>query len=63
MSGLSVFDLSGRQVDTLVDRALAAGMHTLRFESGDLPSGSYIVRLEAGRRSLTRKIVPGPIAV
>lgn len=44
---LSVHDLLGRPVAQLVDAELAAGEHRARFEAVGLPSGVYIVSLEA----------------
>ncbi len=46
---LSVYDVLGRKVATLIDGAqMAAGAHTVRFEARDLASGVYLYRLEAG---------------
>ena len=52
---LSVFDVAGRLVRTLVDADLAAGGHEVvwdgRDEGGrDVGSGSYLARLESGGR-------------
>ncbi len=48
---LRVFDMRGREVRTLVDARQAAGAHEARFTAGDLPSGTYLLRLDtaAGR--------------
>jgi hypothetical protein len=35
-------------VETLVDGWRSAGEHGLTWEAGDLPSGMYFARLEAG---------------
>jgi hypothetical protein len=43
---LSVLDLRGRRVATLVDRPLAAGTHAVPFDGGRLGSGVYLYRLE-----------------
>ncbi len=45
---LSVFDLMGREVARLVDGIRAAGSYSLNWEAGDLPSGIYLYRMEAG---------------
>ena len=42
---LQVFDVTGREVKTLVRRTQSPGVHQVVFHSGDLPSGLYIYRL------------------
>jgi mannose/cellobiose epimerase-like protein (N-acyl-D-glucosamine 2-epimerase family) len=53
---LTVHDLLGRHVATLLDQSLEAGGHQVRFESGRLPSGLYLVTLEALGQQQTQKI-------
>jgi len=45
---LSVFDLMGREVATLVNGSMKAGTHQGSFDAGNLPSGKYFYRLSAG---------------
>jgi len=45
---LDVFDIAGRQVVQLVHSWQSAGSYRLSFEAADLPSGIYVVRLQAG---------------
>ncbi|MEQ9104810.1 MAG: Ig-like domain-containing protein [Rhodothermales bacterium] len=40
-----VYDLMGRQVAMLVAGTLPAGVHEVRFDASNLPSGAYIYRL------------------
>jgi len=54
---LRVFDLQGRLVQTLADRSFAAGRHVLSFHAGDLPSGTYLYRLETPRGLQSRRMV------
>ncbi len=54
---LSVYDLLGRKVRTLVRARKKAGRHVVRFDAGDLPSGVYFYRLRAGDRVQTRKMI------
>ncbi|MEM6645891.1 MAG: T9SS type A sorting domain-containing protein, partial [Bacteroidota bacterium] len=54
---LVVYDLLGRPVQTLVDGTVAAGAHEVVFEAGNLPSGTYVYRLQAGGQTLTRTLV------
>ncbi len=45
---LSIFDLQGRLVDTIVDDAQTAGWYEILFDGSKLPSGTYFYRLTAG---------------
>jgi len=45
---LVVYDISGREVDRLVERELNAGRHQVPWQPRDLPSGTYFYRLRAG---------------
>jgi hypothetical protein len=42
---LAVYDVLGREVAVLVDRAVEAGLHVAVFEAGALPAGVYVVRM------------------
>ncbi|MEM6648248.1 MAG: T9SS type A sorting domain-containing protein [Bacteroidota bacterium] len=55
---LTVYDLLGRRVRTLVDGTQEAGVYDVVFEASDLPTGTYFYRLEAaGYVSITRRMV------
>ena len=55
---LTIYDVLGREVTTLVDGPQTAGTTTVRFEApGILPSGVYYYRLEAGTLSRTGRMV------
>jgi len=59
---LEVFDLSGRRVAVPLDAPLAAGTHTVAWNGADaagrrLANGVYLIRLDAGGRRDTRRIV------
>jgi len=54
---LVVFDLFGRAVKTLVQATQSAGRYSVPFEAGDLASGTYFYRIEAGAFSQTRQLV------
>jgi flagellar hook assembly protein FlgD len=59
---LSIFDLQGRRVRTLMDAVQTPGEHTVtwngRSDSGQrTAAGLYILRLEAGQKSLVKKII------
>lgn len=53
---IGVYNVVGQQVGVLVDDRLSAGEHTVVWNAMDMPSGVYIVQLEAGNTVETRKI-------
>jgi len=55
---LDVFDINGRNVGAGFKPAqMSAGTHSFSFDGGDLSSGIYFVRLQAGEYTNTQKIV------
>ncbi|PAP79415.1 hypothetical protein B1759_13885 [Rubrivirga sp. SAORIC476] len=54
---LTVIDVRGRSVATLVDGPLGAGRHEATLDSGSLAAGVYMVRLEGGGSVVTRQAV------
>ncbi len=54
---LSIYNISGQRVKTLVDEIIAAGNHSIRWSAEDAPSGLYIVQLRTGKQIVSRKIV------
>jgi hypothetical protein len=54
---LTVFDLLGREVATLVDGMQDPGEKTTTFDGSNLASGVYFYRLKAGERIETKKAV------
>lgn len=54
---LSVFDVSGRLVKTLVNQSLNAGNYTAELNGAGLASGMYFYTLQAGSFKQTRKMV------
>lgn len=53
---LTIYDLSGRNVATLVDATQSAGSYHVTFNAEGLASGVYIARLTAGARTAVRKL-------
>ncbi len=51
---LAVYDLLGHEVAVLVDGSRPAGHYTLQFDGEDLPSGSYVYRLQVGEDIVAR---------
>jgi hypothetical protein len=54
---LKVYDLLGRVVEILVDERQNAGIHSVNFDAGNLPSGVYFYRLQAGAYRETKKLL------
>jgi uncharacterized repeat protein (TIGR01451 family) len=54
---LTVFDVLGRRVATLVNGNLAAGQHQVQFEASSLPSGMYLYRLTTPKGAMTQKMM------
>ena len=53
---LSVYDMLGRRLSTLVYGYQAAGGHTVRFETADLVPGMYYLRFQSGTHQATRAV-------
>ncbi|MEJ2637291.1 MAG: CARDB domain-containing protein [Calditrichia bacterium] len=54
---LTIFDLFGRKVETLVDEIQLPGYQSLHFDAGKLASGVYFYRLQAGSFHATKKLL------
>lgn len=54
---LTVYDVLGRRVATLVNSEKQPGHHEATFDASTLPSGVYFYRLQAGRLNETKKLV------
>lgn len=53
---LTVYDVLGQKVATLVDENVEAGTHEVNFNASELSSGVYIYRLQAGDQTITRQM-------
>ncbi len=54
---LKVFDVLGREVQTLVNDVKNAGTYTVEFNANNLPSGVYIYRIETPNYSSVKKML------
>jgi len=54
---LIVYDILGREIQTLVNEELAPGTYETEFNAADLPSGIYLYRISAGDYSETKKMI------
>jgi hypothetical protein len=54
---LSIFDLKGKKITSLINDNRSAGTHSIRFNAADLPAGVYFYRLQAGNWADTKKML------
>jgi hypothetical protein len=54
---INIFDILGREIASLVKKELPAGIHSVQFNANNLPSGTYIYRIQAGEYSQSRKMI------
>jgi hypothetical protein len=54
---LSVYNLTGQEIDVLADQTKPAGTHTVRYDASSLNSSIYILKLQAGSDIKTIKML------
>ena len=54
---LTIFNILGQRVGTLVNSQLEAGPHSVKFNASNLASGVYFYRLEAGSFQSNKKML------
>ena len=54
---LIVYDMLGREVTTLLNGPQTAGRHTVNFDAAHLSNGTYVYRLVAPNKTITRTMV------
>ncbi|HMS35286.1 MAG TPA: T9SS type A sorting domain-containing protein [Ignavibacteria bacterium] len=54
---LKIFDMTGREVATLVNEVKTAGYYSLKFNASSLSSGIYFYSLKSGNFSITKKMM------
>jgi len=54
---LTIFDLLGHEVATIVNEKLPSGTYTRQWDAAGLPSGVYFYRLKAGGFGETKKLI------
>jgi hypothetical protein len=52
-----VYDLSGKQVETLINEFQTAGYHSVNWNADNLPNGVYLIRMDSGEFSQRQKVV------
>ena len=54
---LTIYDILGQEVSTLIKETQSAGQHSIEFEGGMLASGMYVYRLSHGNGSVMGKML------
>ncbi|MCK4506185.1 MAG: T9SS type A sorting domain-containing protein [Candidatus Aegiribacteria sp.] len=54
---LSIYDVSGRLIDTLVNAELSGGDYSINIDAADMTAGLYMVRLQAGGNVSTGRFI------
>lgn len=54
---LKIYDISGKEIKTLIYSDQSKGKYTVRFDGSDLASGIYFYKLTAGNFSDTKKMI------
>lgn len=57
MVTLSVFDVSGRQVQILVNEQKNPGEYSVEFDASNFSTGAYFYKLQAGEFTETKKML------
>ncbi|MBI5403750.1 MAG: T9SS type A sorting domain-containing protein [Ignavibacteriae bacterium] len=54
---LKIYDVTGKEITTLVNEKQSPGTYEIKFEAGDLPSGVYFYKLAVGDYSEAKKMI------
>ncbi len=57
LSTLKIYDLLGREINTLLNKQMPAGTHEVEFDATGLPSGVYFYQLKTGSFMETKKMI------
>ncbi len=57
LTNISVYNLLGQKVATVINQELFAGRHTVDFDGSNLSSGVYYYKLESGKNVATQKMM------
>jgi len=52
-----IYDLSGKQIETLINEFTTQGYHSVNWNADNHPSGLYFVRIIAGEFTNTQKLI------
>lgn len=56
-ASLRVFDITGQEIATLLNKEMSPGIYEVTWNASGMQSGVYIVRLQAGSLSETKKLI------
>ena len=54
---IKVYDMLGKEITTLVNTNIDAGVHEITFDASRLTSGVYLYRMTAGRYTIQKKML------
>jgi len=54
---LTVYNIKGELVTTLVDQVQSSGLHSVKFNAAGLNSGVYLYKLQSASKSITNKMI------
>ena len=54
---ITVFDILGKEVASLINEKMEAGYHNVEFNASDLASGLYIYKMESGNFTDVKKMM------
>jgi len=54
---IGIFDITGREVTTLINQEQVAGRYNVTWQASDYPSGLYMIKMEAGSFRSVREVV------
>jgi len=57
LTQLKIYDISGKEIRTLINENLAKGIYTYKFNASDLTSGVYFYKLTSGNFTDTKKLL------
>ena len=56
-TSLKIFNTNGKLISTLIEKELNMGEHKIMFSAKNLSSGTYIYILNAGRKTISKKML------
>ena len=54
---ITIYDITGRQIETLISRYQTAGSYSLKWDASNYSSGVYFYRLQTGSFTSTKKMI------